>query len=49
MKSLFIEGLKEARKLIVCGCTVEELDALIAQFEADALETAAVVPDMETR
>ena len=49
MKSLFIEGLKEARKLIVCGCTVEELDALIAQFEADALETASVLPDLETR
>lgn len=35
MSSLFIAGLKEARKLIECGCGVEELDSLIAAYEAD--------------
>lgn len=49
MKSLFIDGLKEAKKLIECGCGVAELDALIASYEADALETASVNPDLEVR
>lgn len=49
MKSLFIDGLKEAKKLLECGCGIEQLDALIATYEADALETATIVSDLETR
>ena len=49
MKSLFIDGLKEAKKLIECGCGIVELDALIATYEADALETASLNKDLETR
>ena len=49
MKSLFVDGLKAARDLVQCGCGVEEINALIATHEADALETASVLPDLETR
>jgi len=49
MQNLFIAGLKEAKRMIECGCKVEELDALIAAYEADALETASVKPEIETR
>jgi hypothetical protein len=49
MTNLFIAGLREARKLIECGCGVDDLDALIAQYEADEMETASVQPNNETR
>lgn len=49
MTHLFVDGLKEAKRLLECGCGLEQLDALIKSYEDDAIETAAVVNDLETR
>lgn len=48
MESIFLEGLKTARSLIVNGDT-SALDALIAEHEAGTIETAAIRPLAETR
>lgn len=47
--SLLLEGLKEARKLMDLHDGIKHLDALIAQHEADTIETTAVLPIVETR
>lgn len=49
MTSLFLEGLKTARQMMSCGCKIEDLDALIAEHEADTIETTAINPNFETR
>lgn len=49
MHSLFLEGLKEARKLMDLHDGIECLDALIAEHESDMIETTAVLPIVETR
>ena len=49
MKSLFLEGLKTARGMIACGCSLNDLDALIAEHEKGTIETTAVAPIVETR
>jgi|CryBogDrversion2_4_1035264.scaffolds.fasta_scaffold31604_2 hypothetical protein len=46
---LFIEGLKTARRLMDLSDGVACLDALIAEYEADVIETTAVQPIAETR
>ena len=45
----FLAGLKKARELYDLHDGKECLDALIAQHEADLIETAAVTPIAETR
>jgi len=45
--SYFLEGLKAAKELVQ-GDT-SKLDALIAEHESGAIETAAIRPKAETR
>lgn len=49
MKSLFLEGLQTARELINSEDGLEKLDQLIEEHEGNIIETAALVPDSETR
>ena len=46
---LFIEGLKTARRLMDVHDGIACLDALIAEYEADLIETTAVEAIAETR
>ena len=47
---LFIEGLKTARRLMELHDGIACLDALIAEHEADTIETAiAQIEGLETR
>lgn len=48
MKSIFLEGLKTAREIILQD-GIEQLDALIAEHESGAIETTALAIKAETR
>lgn len=48
MSSIFLEGLKTARSLVVGGDT-SALDTLIAEHESGMVETTAVRMRAETR
>ena len=48
MTSIFLEGLKTAREIMVKK-GLERLDILIEEHEAGTIETTAIAPDVETR
>lgn len=48
MQSIFLEGLKTAREIVVKK-GLEKLDILIEEHESGTIETTAVAPEMELR
>ena len=48
MQSIFLEGLKTARELVVTK-GIQALDSLIAEHEQGIIETAALNPAREIR
>ena len=48
MQSIFLEGLKTAREIMVKE-GIEQLDALIEEHESGAIETTAIRIKAETR